>query len=145
MAIALVYGSAMANLFAGAVSYETDVIKMALHDSTYAPNQDIDANWGDVIGEVAGTGYTAGGVELTGKTVSYDGASNTLILGCDNPQWVGATLTDVCFGVVYKEGASPATSPLLCYVNFGTPQAVSGSSFTVVVPVTGLIQGTVSA
>lgn len=114
-----------------------------LTTSTYVPDQDAHRYKSSVTNEAAGTGYTAGGVALASKSVTYDAASNTLTLTSANPAWPGATVT-ARYLVVYVDTGTAATSPLICYVDFGADVSATATTFTYVVPTTGIASVTVA-
>lgn len=77
------YGKAYANLLGGetsgessAVDFLSDTIKMALTTSAYTPNRDTHEFFSDITNEITGTGYTAGGVALASKTITYTAADS---------------------------------------------------------------------
>lgn len=77
------YGKAYANLLGGEVAGDTfaidflsDTIKASLHTSSYTPNLDTHETFSQVTNEVTGTGYTAGGVTLGSKTITYTAADS---------------------------------------------------------------------
>ena len=64
----------------------SDDYRMALVTSVYTPNADVDDFWNDVVAnEAAGTGYTANGLTLTSKALTYTAANSWGV------QWVAAT------------------------------------------------------
>jgi hypothetical protein len=123
------------------VDWLTDTIKVALATSTYAPNQDTHAFFSDITNEITGTGYTAGGVTLANKTLTYDTATNETRLDSDDAAWTTATFT-ARFAVVYKSTGVAGTSPLMGYVNFGGDQTVSTGNFTIQWDATGVLKVT---
>lgn len=125
------------------VDWVTDTIKVALTTSTYTPNQDTHDFFNDITNEVAGAGYTAGGVTLGSKTVVYSGASNKLVLDAADAAWTTATFT-ARYAIVYKDTGSAATSPLMGYVDFGGDQTVTGATFTIVWDVDGVLKAVAS-
>ena len=144
MSTANLYGSVLMQIVTGTIDMETDTLKISLHTSSYAPDQDADDFYDDVTDEISGTGYTAGGETLTGVALTYDGPTNTLTVDCDDPVWTAATLSGIRYAVVYKDTGTASTSPLICWMDFLTNQSVSGSNFSIVIPGTGLIQATVA-
>lgn len=77
------YGKAYANLLGGEVAgdtfgvdYLSDTIKAMLTTSAYSENLDSHETKSDVTNEITGTGYTAGGVTLSSKTVVYTAANS---------------------------------------------------------------------
>lgn len=132
------YGAGAAGLLSATaarrVDWVGDTIKEALATSTYTPNQDTHDFFDDITNEVVGTGYTAGGVTLAGKSAGYDAASNEVRLIANNAVWGStgspATIT-ARYAIIYKDTGSAATSPLLGYIDFGADEAVASGIFTV--------------
>jgi hypothetical protein len=80
--------------------------------------------------EVVGAGYTAGGVVLTGVTLSL--AANVAFLTFNNPTWTGASF--VCRGaLIYNASKANRTVAVL---DFGDDKRAAGT-FTVQLPPTG--------
>jgi len=125
------------------VNWTSDTIKVALTTSTYVPNQDTDEFFNAVTNEVSGTGYTAGGVTLGSKTLTYDTASNESRLGAANASWSTASFT-ARIAVIYKSTGTSSTSPVMGYVNFGGDQTVSSGTFTIQWDATGVLKVTAS-
>ena len=93
--------------------------------STYSPNQDTDnyANLSGFSSNVVGTAQTLGT-----KTLTYDGASNTVRFKAADPSW--SAPGTFRYAVIYKDTGSAATSPLIGYIDFGADQSASGT-FTI--------------
>lgn len=145
MATAKIYGLVVEKMFSGLLDVTTDTLKCALLDATYTPDQDVDEFWADIsAGEVSGTAYVAGGQTLTGVAATYNPTTNTLMIDCADPAWIGATILDIRYAVFYKDTGSAATSPLICYMDFITDQDVTTANLNIAIPVTGLIQATVA-
>lgn len=131
----LVYGLHMRDQFgataADRIDWVTDTIKGTLHTVTYVVNQDTDQYFTAATNELATAGgYTNGGQTLTGKTLTYDGPTNTVRLKATDLSWAGATFT--ARQVVYRKDTGVAgTSHLICVTNFGADQSPAGITFTV--------------
>lgn len=130
------YGQAALGQFSATaarrVDWTEDTIKVALLKEAYTPNQDEHDFFSDVeANEIEGTGYTAGGAELTEKTSEYDAASNTERLDAADTKWTEATF-EARYAVIYKvvEG-KPEESPLMAYVDFGEVKKVSSGTFLI--------------
>lgn len=134
-----VYGPALLSLWNAELDWDTNTFKAMLCTSSYTPSQDTHRYKSDVTNEVTGTGYTAGGVTLTSKTITYDGPSNTLTLDCADPSWPSSTLT-AHYLVIYKDTGTASTSPLIAYVDFGEDRSSGATPFTYTVPTTGIAQ-----
>jgi len=125
-----VYNSAKTDLLKGTVDYESDTIKVALVTSSYSPNVDSHAFFDDISNEVSGTGYTAGGSTLLSKTVSQDNTDDEGVFDAANITWGSSTIT-ARGAIIYKSTGVDSTSPLICYVDFGSDKSTSGSDFTI--------------
>jgi hypothetical protein len=112
---------------------------VALTTSAYTPAQDTHNFFDDVTNEITGTGYTAGGVTLAGKTTAYDATSNETRLDANDASWTTASFT-ARRAVVYKDTGTASTSPLLGYVDFGGDQTVSSGTFTIQWDATGVLK-----
>lgn len=125
------YDKAKKNLWNGTVNLASDSIKVLLVDNTYAPTVSSTHEFkSDVSGEITGTGYTAGGVALANKAVTADATNHKGKFDADDAVWSSATFT--AYGaVLYKDTGTPATSPLVGFVDFGGAKPVSGGSFTI--------------
>ena len=139
---AKLYGQLMAKAFNKEVDFDSDTIKVMLTTSSYTPNQDTHVYKSDVTNEVSGTGYTAGGQALTSKIVTYDSATNTVIMDAADTVWSASTIT-ARYAVIYDDaGASDATKVLLGYVDFGSDQSSTSGNFTLTWDATGIIRVT---
>ena len=139
------FGSVVAKAFNKEVDLDSDTIKVALLTNAFTPNQDTQDYFDDVAAnEVAGTGYTAGGVTLTNKTVTYDAASNTFIFDADDVVIPNSTIT-ARYAVVYDATPSTnATRPLIGYVDFSSDQSSTAGNFTITWDTSGILRATVA-
>lgn len=137
------YGSALVKAFNKEIDWDTDTIKVALLTSSYTPSQDTHDYFDDVVAsEVTGTGYTAGGATLAGKSTAYDGTTNKTKLSGATVQWPASTLT-ARYAVVYDATpGSDATRPLLGFVDFGANQSTSNTTFEIVWNAAGILEFT---
>lgn len=114
----------------GSIDMDTDTIKCALVTSTYSPNIDTHVFWSDVTNEVSGTGYTAGGATLASVTVTQDNTNDRGVVDAADVTWSTATITARA-AVLYKSTGTASTSPLICYIDFGSDQTSSGGNFVI--------------
>ncbi len=132
--VSRVYGQALVGQWSATaarrVDWDADTIKCSLHSSSYVPDQDAHAFFTDITDEVAGAGYSAGGVTITTSAPTYDSASNTLRLDGSDAQWTAATLT-ARYAVIRKDTGAAATSPVLGYIDFGQDVSVVGGTFII--------------
>jgi hypothetical protein len=113
---------------------------VSLHTVSYSVNQDTDEFWTvPSTYEISGTGYTARGVALTGKSLNYNAATNEAQLLAANASWTTATFT-ARTAVVYKDTGTNGTSGLMGYVGFGADQSVSSGTFTIQWDATGVLK-----
>lgn len=138
------YGQMLAKALNKEIDWDSDTIKVMLVGSSYTPNQDTHVYKSDVTGEVTGTGYTAGGATLTSKTITYDPATNVIVLDAADVTWANSTVT-ARYGVIYDDaGASDSTKPLLGYVDFGSDMSSSAGAFVLGWDANGIIRITVA-
>lgn len=126
----VIYNSFKQKIMNGSIDLDTDTIKVALVTSSYTPNQDTHDNFDDVTNEVTGTGYTAGGASLANKAVTADTTDNEGVFDADDVTWSSSTIT-ARGAVVYKSTGTASTSPLICYLDFGSDQTSSSGNFTI--------------
>lgn len=97
----------------------SDDLRMALVTGSYTPNADADDFWDDVsANEASGTGYTANGQALAGKTFAYTAANSwgtswsaSTAYGGNNAHYVRPTTGN---GFIYRAtgaGTSAGTEP----------------------------------
>jgi hypothetical protein len=125
------------------VDWINDTIKVAILSSAATINQDTNEYWSDLVAnEVTGTGYTAGGITLASKTLTYDVASNTTRLKAADIVWSTVTFTNGRYATVYKSTGTNSTSHLLGWVDFGANQSPAAVDFTISWdPTDGVLRG----
>ena len=106
---------------------------------------DLLANGGSALTEVStsGTGYSRQNL----ASVSFSQAALVDTFTASNPSWTSATFT-AAYAWIHDEtasSASDATRPLIAIYDFGGPQSVSGSTFTLTVNASGLLTFTAAA
>lgn len=84
----------------------SDVLKVALMDTTFAFDPDTHSTWADCsANEIAGgNGYTAGGETLTTVSAAIDATGNKVDLTCDNVTWTatGGPIPTTGAAVIYN-------------------------------------------
>jgi hypothetical protein len=108
----------------------TTTIKVMLVTSTYTPDIDLHEFISDVTNEVVGTGYTAGGKAIVNRTKTIDDTLDIVKYDADDVAWLSSTIT-ARGAVVYKDTGTPATSPLIGYLDFGADKSTSNVTFTI--------------
>lgn len=127
------YANAFEAAFDKEIDFLADTIKVQLHTSTYAPNQDTHDYADDLTNEVANAnGYTTGGETLGTKT--HDNTLNVSEFDGANTQWTssGAGFTARYAVTLDTTPGTAATNPLMWYMNFGQDETASGGgTFTI--------------
>jgi hypothetical protein len=137
-----VYGLAQQSMLNKEVDFDSDTIRVVLLTSGYTPNLDTHRYRSSLTNEVVGTGYSAGGQVISGKTVSYDASNNTLRLTCNNITWPDSTITAryaVFFVQTGNDLSTPADDPLLVLWDFGENFSSNVGPFNLNVNSLGLI------
>jgi hypothetical protein len=128
------YGAFLTDLLTGVHNVVTDTDKVALLTSSYTPNQDTHATFADVsANEVTGTGYTAGGATLTGKSVTYDTIVNVATLVAASVTWAALTVS-TRYAVIYRSTGTGSTSRLIGYIDFGAVRTYTAEPFELSFP-----------
>lgn len=127
------------NCFSAGIDMDAATWKLALATSTYTPNRDTHDFYNDLTNELAtASGYTAGGVTLTGIAFAYDATSDQVRLDFNDPSWTFSGSVTFRYGVAYIDTAGASTTdPLMLLLDWGTDQTVSGV-YTVTVDATGI-------
>lgn len=102
--------------------------KIALSTATFTPDRDTMDFYNDVTNELAtASGYTVGGATLASPAVTYDSASDQVRFDFTDPSWTFSANVTWRYGNVYIDTAgASSTDPLMCLVDWGTSQTVSG-------------------
>ncbi len=118
--LATLNGPGVVEMLDGTIDYLTDTIKAALVSS----NLDYtNARYMSAVTESSGTGYTAGGVTLTGKTLSWANGSE-IMWSCDSFSFTSVTVT-AKYIAIYKDTGDYATSRIFGYLLL--PGAANGA------------------
>lgn len=115
-----------AELYQGIHNLLVDTIKIALYTAGAELGEDTEAY--GATGEVTGTGYSAGGIVLTGATVQSSG--NTAFVSFNNATWASASFT--CRGALIYNASKANRS--VAVLNFGADRTVTNNTFTVTFP-----------
>lgn len=134
----VIFNSFKKKIMDGSIDLDTDTIKVALVTSSYTPDQDAHDFFDDVTNEVVGTGYTAGGASLANKAVTADNTDNEGVFDADDTTWASSTITARA-AVLYKSTGTASTSPLICYIDFGSDKSSSAGNFTIAWDAEGIL------
>jgi hypothetical protein len=104
-------------------------VKIALVTTSYTPNFDTHAFYSDLTGEASGAGYTTGGQAVDSLTITQDNTNDRAVIDFADETFSTVTVTNVNAFVLYKDTGTPATSPLIAYIEFteGTQSTVAGN------------------
>ena len=106
----------------------TDTLYMALYTAFSDIGQGTTAYTTD--NEITGTGYTAGGVQVTGAILSTDVATGTVYVNFDNVSWPGASFT-ARGALIYNTSKSNKSVAVL---DFGSDKTFTSANNTVTMP-----------
>ena len=104
----------------------TDTLKIALYTGNATLNESTTAY--STTNEITGTGYTAGGVIITG--VSVNSSEYTAYVSFNNPSWTSASFTTRA-ALIYN---SSKANRSIAVLDFGADKTVSGNTFTITLP-----------
>lgn len=107
----------------------TDTLKMALY-TAFADVGPLTTVY-TAVNEVTGTGYTAGGVAVTGATISTDTQTGTVYVDFADVSWPGADFT-ARGALIYNVTQGNKSVAVL---DFGSDKTFSAVSNTVAMPV----------
>jgi hypothetical protein len=132
------YSNGLANLLTRGqnIDFDTNTIKVMLTTNSYTPNQDTHSDKADVTNEVTGTGYTAGGETLAGKSVTV--TNNVISFDANNASWANSTIT-ARRAVIYDDsGATDADKALIGWIDFGEDKSSLSSTFQITFAAAGI-------
>ena len=118
------------DLFQKEQDLDTDTIKIALYTSSATLDASTTAY--TTSGEVSGTGYSAGGVTLTGATIGTSGT--TAYVDFDDPEWTTASFT-TAGALIYNDTTAGDNS--IAVLSFGGDFTVTAGTFRIVFPAPG--------
>ena len=136
---AKLFGNYVMALHRKEVDWANDSIVVTLHTSAYVPDQDNHDYSNDLTSEVAAAGgYTTGGKVLTGKTMTYTAATNTITLDAADVQWASSTITARVAVLRDDTPATAATKPLIGYQLSDVDISSSGGNYDLVWNASGI-------
>jgi len=113
------------DLLTAGQNLSTDTLKLALYTADASLNADTTAY--STTNEITGTGYTAGGITLTGITIQTSGS--TVYINFSNVVWNPATFTTRA-ALIYNSSKSNKSVAVL---DFGSDKTCT-STFTIQMP-----------
>lgn len=122
-----VYGPWLREAFSAYLSGKT--VKALLVTSAFVANPDHQFR-SSITNEVAGTGYVAGGVTVTGVVISYDTATNRIKIACNDVNFGDVDLAAVGGIVFYVSNGSAATDVLIAADTFPVVEVTDATNLT---------------
>jgi hypothetical protein len=138
-----VFDSAKEYIGDGTIDMDTDTLKVALFTSTAAFTSGSITTYSTANEVAAGNGYAAGGVTVTGATVTYSGSTAKYGAGASTASWTASGGSIVArYAVLYKSGtANGVTNPVIAFVLLdNTPANVTvtaGNVLAIATPTNG--------
>ena len=126
-----VYGLFLQSLVEGRVNMSADQVWCMLVTTGYTFNQDSHKFKSVVTGELTGSGYTAGGQQVTISPPAYSSSTKLLTVPAGNLVWPSVTWTGATGAVLYMNpaGSTDANRPLIAYMDFGGSADRSAEAF----------------
>jgi hypothetical protein len=110
-------------------SMEAETHKELLVTDSYTPDFTVHDFRDDVTNEVTGTGYTAGGVTVTGTTITV--SAGILTFDMDDTLYTTVTISNAMAGIFYFNVGSSATDQLVLLQDFVTAASATAANFTI--------------
>jgi hypothetical protein len=88
---------------------------------------------------VSGTGYTAGGFTLSGKSVTVDNATDKGIFTANNQTYASSTITARGLILYKSRGGASTADELIAFFDFGSDFTSTAGNFNINVNASGLI------
>lgn len=123
------YGKFVQHLAKADIDVDSLALGAMLVTSSYTPNYDTHEFRADVTNEVTGTGYSAGGIALTGEAATLDTTNDWLKIDANDADFGTLTVTGIAGLVIYVVTGSSATDNLVSFHSFSS-QSPSGVNFT---------------
>lgn len=126
----IIYTSFLDDVVRGNVDCDTDSFKAILVTSAYTEDKDAHTKRSNVTGEVAGTGYTAGGTTCT-LTVTKDLANDRIDIALGAVSWPSSTITARKLVVYKTRGGAATADELVACIDFGADVSSTNGTFQV--------------
>jgi hypothetical protein len=119
-------------------------VYMMFTSSSHTPNVDTHDYENDLTNIVSGTNLNAAGVALTNVVSTYDTATNTLKIDCDDVSVATVTATGIRnLHIVDKTSGSSATNPLIAYCTLDGDLSPNAGTLSVTIDAAGIYTITV--
>jgi hypothetical protein len=121
-----------------ALDLDLETHKVAMFTNSITPDFSTNTAYGVSpynANEVSGTGYTAGGVALTGTALS-ESPTGTIMWDATDVAWTTSTITNARAALIYADAL--AGNNAICLVNFGADYSTVAGTFTIQWAATGI-------
>ncbi len=126
----IIYNSFWEDLARGNIDLDTDTIKVMALTGTYTEDKDAHTKRSNLTNEVSGTGYTAGGQQVT-VSITKDTANDRLVITLGGATWNNSTLANVQKFAYYKSrGGAASADELIALVDAGAPVSTTNGPLT---------------
>jgi hypothetical protein len=131
-----IYNRLKYNLAKKLVDLSTDTIKVVLLNNSHTFNPDHNVLTDINTNEISGTGYTTGGVALTGQTVTQDDTNDLMKFDANDSSWTSATFS------AYHAALNNVTASnnLVGSIDFGGVKSVTAGTFLIQWSANGIVR-----
>jgi len=133
-----IYNSAKKEISDGTIDLDADTFYIMITNG-YTPNIDTHSKRSDVTGEVSGPGYTAGGVALTGTSVTVDNSDDEGVFDADDVTIPNCSIAGDGAVIYKRRGGLASADELVTYIPFGSTITSSNSNFKITWAAEGII------
>lgn len=128
----LIYGGFLLSLANKQIDLSEDTLNVMLLGSgyTFSESHRYVSDLGE--NEISGTGYTPGGLALSGVTCTL--SNNVLSLSAINPQWPDSTIAAYNAVIVDTTPGTATTNPLICCIELGQQVSDTNGTFALNFP-----------
>lgn len=139
------YNKGKKHLMDGGIDLDTDVFKLSLFTSASNAAVLTLSVISQVTGEVTEAfGYSSSGKPLVGVTWSAGASATEMRFDCTALIWnaAGGDITNIKYGVIWKQGVSATVRKLVCYSQLSAAQfaITSGNSLTLTPSANGIFE-----
>lgn len=139
-----VYGNATRNIGLGKFDFSAaGSLKILLLSAGtgFSPDLENHSYRSDLIGEVAASGYTTGGLVLTGVSWTYNSTTKETVLTASQPTFSPMAAT-VRYAVVYGVQGTANTDPLFGVIDFDEDIDLTSEGLNIAWPTSGIFRVT---
>lgn len=125
-----IYGTAALKIANGTLLLNAGTFKIGLGGSAYVPDVDLHDFYNDVVPEVTGTNWPAGGIAVTITTSKIDASNRVCVISTD-VNVATVSLTDGKHAILYKVIGTTATDQLIAYCTWDVALAPTAGTLNI--------------